>query len=135
MAKQRFTDDTDGSGFRRARRGKPEQATWKGFVDAYLTSTDKDNIAAYMETGEYTPDRFLGLVGEGYKVSLVEQANGTAYIASMTDARADSEWAGYTLSARGSTPEAAVAALLYKHLVLFVDGWQVEVQKPLFDMS
>jgi len=116
-------------------RGKPKanpfkKIVWQGFINCRLSDEQKEDFEAWWEAG--IPDlsgKWLGLVKDGYKTTLSWDIPKNTYTATITDNDAQSELAGWALSAFGDSPEKAIAVLLYKHNVVLVDGWVVGEQQ------
>lgn len=118
---------------RSGRKGKSKPgggngAVWKGFLDCELTSHDKEILSSLDIELEYPPTDWLWVVTQGYKVSMSQDKKNHSYICSMTDVDESSGWCGYTLTGRGSTPQKAWAALMYKHRTKMPEGWVGNVQ-------
>jgi hypothetical protein len=95
------------------------------FINYSLTVADKDWLQACDVAVEFPLSRFVGLVQEGYKVSLSEDAKNHSVVASMTDMDPMSIFWNACLTGRGKTVEQAVASLLYRHLIIADTEWGV----------
>lgn len=98
--------------------------SWKGFVQCELTDAQKQ--AAKMWIQQNSDDvfpLFFSLVDDSFKVSISFDYYNNSYVASATCREPKLPANGWTLSGRGGTVFNAVASLMFKHLVVFADGW------------
>jgi hypothetical protein len=129
-------------GFQKDRRGKLkteavkkakkdafERADWVGFLPCVLSDADKAAIDPdrLMETFGNVSD-LEPLMAENYKLSFSLDRNNDAYVVSLTDQDAESEFGGYCLTGRGPTLVAAFCSLMYKHTIKLAAGWDLEVK-------
>lgn len=78
------------------------------------------------EGGEFTLEALFDMVSQGYKISIREDRQTKSFLAAATDDGAGSGSRGYTLTARGGTPQKAFASLMYKHYVIFQGLWKID---------
>jgi len=98
---------------------------WKGFVDLELESADKEYLAAWVESDEWSgTDMIVMLLGDGYKLSLSPDPKHNCVVATATGRLDACANVGYSMSARGPDAEKALAALGYKiYHVLSGEPW------------
>lgn len=104
------------------------------FVRCELSDDDKAELARAVSSETIVPFDAIGLVEQGYKLSLSHDKKGNCFIASATDRRVGSKSENYCLSARAANAPAALCALYYKHSVLLDGNWEQEVDNRPADL-
>jgi hypothetical protein len=106
---------------------KPVKVEWKGFVNCDLTADHKADLEGYDTETEFPLREGLEeLAADGYKVSFSKDFKNNCEMAIMYDQNPQSDFAGYALVGRGSSVWDAWCALMYRHIVILSDGWNVE---------
>ena len=93
------------------------------FIECNLSSEDKQEIVAYIETGELAAELVERLVADGYQYGLKGDGKSDGYMATLIDRVSTSPFFGACLVGRGSTPASARCALLYKHIYKMQGDW------------
>lgn len=97
---------------------------WRGFVTCDLSTDDKAAVKATLtqqsEHWEWVEER-LAL---GYRLSVAYDLDHTSFILSLTAREKSDPNQGWTLTARGGSFGAALAALRYKDTVLLGGDWR-----------
>lgn len=104
-----------------------KKITWQGFINCRLDDEAKEDFESWYDAG--IPDldsQWISLASDGYKTTLSWDIPKNMYTATITDNDAQSEFAGWALSAFADDPRKAIAVLLYKHKVVLVDGWVID---------
>jgi hypothetical protein len=96
---------------------------WRGFVDCDLSQADKDGIRALLQDFPDAWAWLMGMVFEGYKMSLSYDHNNSSYVLALTCWRASDKNNGLTLTARGGKLESAVVSIWYKDTVMLKGAW------------
>jgi len=97
---------------------------WNGyFVNVVLTDADKAWIKAWEFDHVRIHEWLEGRVAGGFKFSLSLQEDGSAYLASLTDRRAESGSYQGTLTGRGKTVELALTTLYFKDESVLAGHW------------
>jgi len=92
------------------------------FVNLHLLTDDKQKLSELAEQPFDIAEFIDGWVCNGYKFSLGEDRNGTAFTAAITGKTCIEENVGYCLTAKHAYPDMAVLCLYYKHHYLCHDG-------------
>jgi hypothetical protein len=86
------------------------------FVKLPLSENDQNIIAGMVENNTLDVLNLLSaVVYDGYKLSITPHKGGESFIAALTGRTPENPNEGFTMSAFGPSPLAAVAAVLYKH--------------------
>jgi len=107
---------------RSAKKGSKNVPEFR-FINHSLSKEDQEQLAGYLEAGEYTIEDVFQAVESGYAFKLSPDSYGGGYrshFICLDEASADFN---ACLAGRGATPIDAIYALLYRHLVLAPDGW------------
>lgn len=106
---------------------KPVKVEWKGFVNCELTAEHKADLEGYDTPTEFPfREGMEELTAEGYKVSISWDAKNSCFMALMYDQNPQSDFAGYALVGRGESVWDAWCALMYRHIVILSEGWNIE---------
>lgn len=132
----------DGTETRRRVRKAPKEfdGGWQGFVDMHLTDEDRVALDGYLaRIGEDVWEHLETLVLDGYKVSITPVSDKSMVVVTLTGREKQNPNFGYSLTGRGPDLLGAMAAVLFKHVVVCEEGvWanlapSRERQLPLFD--
>lgn len=102
---------------------KPASGGGVQFIDVPLTSSDKDRLGEMYQANEFTLEHVFDALDEGFKFGLRYDERNHTYVATLTDSRATPT---RVLSGRGSSADKALAALLYRHLVILAKDWEAD---------
>lgn len=112
------------NGKNRPKRKAKDEPAFR-FINHDLTPEQKNDLAGYVESGEWDDDTVGGIVERGYSYKLSPDARGGGFRAHFIDLDPASADYNTCLSGRGSTPRNARSALLYRFVVLAPEGWGV----------
>lgn len=101
---------------------------WVGYVDHKLTQGEKAQLEKWDCVDAAVFDLLADVVGEGYRFNFQFDTKKTVFVVSFTGVDSLPEHRGYTLTAYGKHWYDAIRALLFKHCVLFSEGWPVSGQ-------
>lgn len=109
------------------RVNQPKKVEWKGFVECNLTAENKADLEG-MDTETEFPfaEGMAELVDEGYKISFSYDAKNKTHMVTLYDQNPQSDFAGYALTGRGASVRDAWDALMYRHIIILSDGWEVQ---------
>ena len=122
------TDERNhGGGGKRRKKNKGGGVTWQGFVDCVLDKKDKEALRALDLVVEYPYEDLPRLVADGYKVTFSYSEGQGTHVCTLTDQNPGSDFAGYSLSGRSDSLHKAYGTVMYKHLVVWGDGWRHKI--------
>lgn len=102
----------------------PKVDGWKGFVQVELNEAQKMQVKALRDNAmPQVWANVVGLIDEGYKLSLSFDTYNDAYVCAVTSKDVDSPNNGLTLTSRGGTLDGAVASFWYKHTSVLDGVW------------
>jgi len=107
-----------------ANKPKKERFNETVFINYELDKTAQAACKAWSLTSESAFHALLGLLDEGYRVTLKFDDYSDSYASFMQQQAAEGVNYGFTLTGRGSTPEKALKQLLYKHFEVMGELWE-----------
>ncbi len=118
--RKKFAGETEGNNPNR-------KFEFKGFVNYDLSDAEKERLSELdLEVEFPLASQISDAVGDRYKVTLSYDVGHSCYTASLTDVNGFRDAFGYILTGRGKSMHHAWAALMYRHLYVFPDGWEVK---------
>lgn len=102
-----------------------KKAEWKGYHKVNLTKEQDAAFDAWYAQNPPNLGWFDVYANQGYKISFNFDDYHQGMSASMYCTQAKMDWAGYTLTAWGETAMEAFALLMYKHIEICGEVWEV----------
>lgn len=99
---------------------------FKGYVPVYLSDEQKAAIRKNMPKPEQLFDKLNRLAEDDYRITIGWDEYNQCISSSMYDMNPKRPSAGYILAGRHVDFMVAVAAMVYLHEVIHVDGWDIE---------
>lgn len=106
-----------------------KKAEWKGYHKVNLTDDQDAAFDAWFKENVPNFGWFDVYANQGYKLSFNFDDYHTGISASMYCTQAKMDWAGFTLTAWGETADEAFALLIYKHVVICEEHWEVAEER------
>jgi len=105
------------------------------FINYTLTKTDKADVTAHMNDTDWMTDAQDAVQKAGFRLVLSYDAKQECFVAFVFPQGEEGAFQGYSISSRGSTSKAALAVVLWKHLVLYDGSWPLEPQGKRFPVD
>jgi hypothetical protein len=102
-----------------------KKAEWRGYHKVSISLDDERLFDAWASANPVDWSWLNHYADQGYKISFSFDDYHQGMSASMYCTQEKMDWAGYTLSAWGEDAESAFQLLLYKHIVMCGEVWDV----------
>lgn len=102
---------------------------WKGFINVELTDQQKPEVKELMRDMQSVWDEVIDLIAADYKLTVSFDGERSAWNASLTCRSTADRNGGLTLTGRGGSFVAALAALVYKHVRILNRDWSSALQQ------
>ncbi len=113
----------------KAKQKAVKKAEWKGYHKVNLSKEDEVLFTAWAEVNDFDLTWLEHWAEAGYKLSFSYDDYHTGYSASMYCTQAKMDWAGYTLSAWAGDMVTAFKLLMYKHIVMCGEVWEIAPER------
>lgn len=113
----------------KAQKKQVKKAEWKGYHKVNLSKEDEVLFIAWAEVNDFDLTWLEHWAEAGYKCSFGYDDYHQGYTAAMYCTQAKMEWAGYTMSAWAGDMVTAFKLLMYKHIVMCGEVWEVAPER------